>query len=154
MHFGVKGMRWGVRNKKENKDNNKMNDTKKKVIIGSAVLLGATVTALLLKKHHDLNIKDLRIRNDILDEKNRILNEHRLKKFSDLRKDVSLSAVDINDPGKLTKADRLAKLIQRDYINQLGRSSRKLNLDPKEFGIKAVRKTDRGHEIFRDFGKN
>ena len=61
-HFGVKGMRWGVRNettRSSTEPKNKMS-TKKKVAIGVGVVaVGTAVTLAVLGKHGKLPIKEV-----------------------------------------------------------------------------------------------
>lgn len=61
-HFGVKGMRWGVRNETSSvsKEPKKRLSTKKKVAIGVGVLaVGTAVTLAVLGKHGNLPIKSI-----------------------------------------------------------------------------------------------
>lgn len=63
-HFGVKGMRWGVRNTPSSTSTKtstkKRRSTKKKAAIGVSVLaVGAVVTAAILGKHGKLPIENI-----------------------------------------------------------------------------------------------
>ena len=61
-HFGVKGMRWGVRNETSSvsREPKKGISTKKKVAIGVGVLaVGTAVSLAVLGKHGNLPIKDI-----------------------------------------------------------------------------------------------
>lgn len=61
-HFGVKGMRWGVRNESSTTSNTSKNriSTKKKVAISLGVLAtGAAITAVVLNKKGDLPVRDI-----------------------------------------------------------------------------------------------
>lgn len=59
-HYGVKGMKWGIRkdrnlsSKDDKQTEEKKQFTKKQVVIGASVLLGVAATAVLLSKHGDI----------------------------------------------------------------------------------------------------
>ncbi len=56
-HFGMKGMRWGVRNQKRNaSDTPSRNQKLKKVAIGAGVIGGATFAGVLLGRKGHISI--------------------------------------------------------------------------------------------------
>ncbi len=56
-HFGMKGMRWGVRNQKRNaSDTSSRNRKLKKVAIGAGVVGGATFAGVLLGRKGHISI--------------------------------------------------------------------------------------------------
>lgn len=61
-HHGIKGQKWGIRNKKNPSDEKKPWSNKKRatVILGSAAAVAAiTVGAVYVKKHFGVSVKDL-----------------------------------------------------------------------------------------------
>jgi hypothetical protein len=60
IHFGIKGMKWGVRKSKSSSDSSgKKMSTKKKVAIGAGVAVGAAAVAFALTRRGKVPVKNV-----------------------------------------------------------------------------------------------
>ena len=111
-HFGVKGMRWGVRNASSNtspSEPKKRMSTKKKAAIGISVLaVGTAATVAVLAKNGNIPIKDISMR---LPSRQRLISRN--QSWAEMILDKQAFVRDNPNATTIRATDRGAKTVKR-----------------------------------------
>lgn len=138
-HFGVRGMHWGVRNKrvdkkswdkfkKDVKEDNPLHIGKIKIrpttIATTAVIGGAGLVSTLLAIHKNSKIRDINKKLDALDASKKILDENRSLKMSQITR--------VLNRGKINRerAMRIRGAVDTKYRRDLVKTAIKEGVNP------------------------
>lgn len=132
-HFGVRGMRWGVRNQRSSGEGNSSKKKRAvKIAVGAGVVIaGAAFATLMIRKHGSTSIKTLASRDNAARvgagfmAASKIASRPRITKsasadIAKMRAEIAASIKAANSQLKETDNRLNIPIYQREYINEWG----------------------------------